>query len=186
MVSRSLLGRQGTLGRLVLVVLMVALFGQSGTATVLTRTTTVTALIQPTIEVALWPDESVELQADTLETVWKSAEQCFVVKANVPWGIVVTTDSPNGRLREYDLIQDLYPSDGLLTVYPLQLHVAETGSVLTLSSMATNLVSDSGPTGDVAKDIAFYYTFMPSYQDTPLPPERIYRIEVQFTVGSGY
>ena len=171
----------------VLMILLALGLGEAQAGTQETNVTTVAVNIAESIAVVAWPDVYVDLTRNAVpgqEIV--SPGLVVTVKANSPWGIEVSTNMPDGRMREFDLGTGVYVADGASLTNPLQWSTSPDGPWQDLSSTPSFIVSSQPPTGNNGKDVQFYLRLLPDYGDKPLAEGRDYRILLLYTAGLNY
>ena len=151
------------------------------------NSTTVAVNIAESIAVVAWPESLVNLASNAIpgETVISSPLK-ISVKANSPWGIEISCDLPDGKMKEFDRGVGAYVSDGSILTHPLEWSSSPSGPWLALSSENSAIVSSQPPTGDQGKDVQFYLCFSPDYSDQPLEEGRDYRIVLRYTAGLNF
>lgn len=149
--------------------------------------TTVTANVAEVIEVLEWPSEEYSLGNLMPGDEVIIGPLQFEVRSNVPWEIFISSDSPNGELREYNLIGSYYVLDGAATSNSIQWRWGEAGAWSALSQAGASLFGTQDATGDQSKTFTFYLGFLPSFNDARLTdPDREYRVVLTYTVGARY
>ncbi|HHV94333.1 MAG TPA: hypothetical protein GXX47_07345 [Firmicutes bacterium] len=171
----------------VLVMLLAVGVGVVEAGTQASNSTTIAVNIAESIAVVSWPDAFIDLTRNAVPgQEITSPALAIKVKANSLWGIEISSDLPNGRMREFDLATGAYVSDGASLTHPLQWSTSPTGPWHDLSSTPSSIVSSQPPTGDAGKDVVFYLRLRPDYGDKPLAAGRDYRIVLQYTAGLNY
>lgn len=149
--------------------------------------TTLSANVAEVIEVLSWPAEVYSLGNLMPGEEVTIGPLEFEVRSNVSWEILIASDSPNGELREYNLIGGYYVLDGATTQNALRWRWGESGAWTPLSQTAASLFGTQEATGDQSKTYSFYLSFLPSFNDMRLTdPDREYRIVLTYTVGARY
>lgn len=149
--------------------------------------TTVAVNIAPSIAVVAWPEGLVSL-ADSVVPgeMAKSLPLAIAVKANSLWGIEISCDLPDGRMKEFDLGTGAYVPDGSVLTQPLKWSLSPSGPWQPLSPDTSTIVSGQSPTDDSGRTVEFYLSFTADYGDRPLEAERDYRITLLYTAGLHY
>lgn len=152
------------------------------------NSTMVAVNIAESIAVVAWPDGFLDLDRGIMpgeEVV--SPLLTIGVKANSLWGIEISCDLPDGRMKEYDQELGAYVPDGSLVTHPMEWSAASSsGPWEPLSVAPSSIVANQTPTGDSGEEVKFYLRFVADYGDRPLPPGLDYRIVVQYTAGLNF
>ena len=183
-VARS---RVGGIGMLLCLLSLTILGGMVVHASPGEHQTTVAVNIAESISVVAWPGEYLMLASGAMPgEVIVSPEQRFTVKANSTWGIEISCDVEQGRLREYDPGTNQYVMEGHVLENPLEWALSPGGPWQALSTAPQPLIATAGATGAEGQDVGFFLRFTSSYGDHPLGGGRDYRITLQYTAGLHY
>ena len=152
-----------------------------------TNSTTVAVSIAPSIAVVAWPEGFLIMDTDVVpgQEVMSSVLE-ISVKANSSWGIQISGDSPDGRMREFDLGTGSYVSSGALLTHPLQWALYPSESWQALSSTPSSIVAGQPPTDNNGETVRFRLRFVADYGDRPLEEGRDYRVTLQYTAGLNF
>lgn len=175
---------------IMVVVLTVGLFGGGGRTTLAAQpqssTTVITFNIAEAIEVLQWPDVMFTLAEAALPGVpVVSPPLSITVRSNVPWGVMLRSNRPDGLLAEYELGIGDFAVDGV-TVGPLEASTSPNGPWQELNDVGILVVSSQAPTGETAESVEMYLRVVPDFDWPRLPSGRDYRAAVTFTVGVGF
>ena len=149
-------------------------------------TTTVKFNIAEAIEVVSWPAPEFTLSTTAVPGVPVVSGWLYVsVKSNASWGLQISSDDEEGRLREYDPGMGAYVMLGRRTS-PLEWAADLSGPWSHVSSTPTTMFTNQPPTGEDGATVGFLLRVVPSFDDEPLPPGREYRIVLTYTAGVGF
>src|SRR5690606_23255433 len=111
-------------------------------------TTVITFNIAEAIEVLQWPDVMFTLAEAALPGVpVVSPPLSITVRSNVPWGVMVSSNPPDGFLVEYDLVTKM-TVDGGHAIGPLEIAAAETGIWQELNGQDISIYTNEPATGE--------------------------------------
>ncbi|MBO8142096.1 MAG: hypothetical protein H0Z37_07970 [Firmicutes bacterium] len=147
--------------------------------------TVVSVTVMEVIEVLSWPQLHLNLEA-VPEQPAVIGPLAFEVRANGPWGIFFVGDSPEGRIREFDIASGTYVQGGRALSRALEWSLSPSGPWMTVPEDGAALVSGRPPTGAGSEAVEFYLRLWPTYDDVPLPEGREYRLVLTYTAGIGY
>ena len=172
-----------------MVVICVALLGcgrvQAGPEE--SNSTTVAVSIAPSIAVVAWPDSFLAMASDVVPGKEVTSSALAVsVKANSPWGIEISCDLPDGRMKEFDRGVGAYVSNAALLTHPLQWSLSPSGPWQAVSSIPSSIVASQPPTDNNGESVEFYLRLVADYGDRPLEEGRDYRILLRYTAGLTY
>lgn len=147
--------------------------------------TIVQVSVPETIEVLQWPMQEVIVDADPPGTDTWQQTLALQLRANVPWGVTMHSDSPTGGLRLYDLRENKYVDGTTPTSALLEWTSPHEADWRPLTETEVDLASGSQPTGAGGVDVTFQLRYTPSYNDMATPTaDQVYRTYVTYTVGS--
>ncbi|HYF24886.1 MAG TPA: hypothetical protein VD931_04020 [Baekduia sp.] len=149
----------------------------------------VTADVANTLEATFpsdyaWGDLAVGAAGNT------SAAQTVTVKSNALWGVDVSTDLADGRMKEWDGSAYVVASPKTLG-NALQWRLATLGGVAqgttfgAISSTPAEVVSNHAVTGDSGVTLGFLLKQVVSYSDVRVAPNA-YRIQLSYDAAQGY
>lgn len=151
-------------------------------------TTFITANVGPALEVVQWPSTEFQLGENMVpgDPVVTSA-LVFHVRSNASWGVRISSDNSEGKLREYETAGKFFVADGKTTLHSLEWSTDVGGPFTPLSSTPATLHGAQAPTGEIGRTVGFVLRFEPSFDDKPLTePTRRYAITLTYTAGVGY
>ena len=148
--------------------------------------TTVAVNIAESIAVVAWPESLLNLRDAIPGEPVTSSPLTIAVKANSPWGIEISCDLPDGKMREFDRGAAAYVSDGSTLTNPIEWSTSRSGPWQALSTDESTMVSGQPPTGNQGKEVQFYLRLATDYGDRPLEDGRDYRIIVRYTAGLSF
>lgn len=151
------------------------------------NTTTVAANIAESIAVTQWPESLLNLAGEVVpgQSV-VSGPLVIQVKSNATWGLKISSDLPDGRMKEFDSSTAAYVSNGLVLSTPLQWSTDVAGPWQDLSSTEASVVAGQPPTGDSGTSVTIYVRLQAGYDDLPLSTGHEYRILLRYTAGVNY
>ena len=119
-----------------------------------------------------------------------SAAQSLTVKSNALWGVQVSTDLSDGRMKEFNGSAYVAVTPKILT-NPLQWRLSVLGGVAqgtsfaALSSTPASATSSQGITGDSGTALGFLLHQVASYADQRVSPN-LYRVQLTYDAAQGY
>lgn len=154
-------------------------------ATSQSGTTEVMFNIAPALEVVMWPGANLTLIDTPPGVASVSSQMRIAVKSNTSWGVQITSDSANGKMREYDMSTGKYVVDGSETG-PVEFATDPQGPWTPISSSPTKIFSGQPPTGETGAALGFWIRVTPNFDALELAYGRTYRIVLTYTAGVGY
>ncbi|WP_205696264.1 hypothetical protein [Conexibacter sp. SYSU D00693] len=163
--------------------------GPASVAHAVTSSQSITADVAPTLQATFpgdyaWGTLAVGAGGNT------SSEQTVNVKSNAAWGVKVSSDLADGRMKEWTGAAYVSSSPKVLT-HALTWRLSSLGgaaqgtSFAALSSTAAAVTTSQAITGDSGTDVGVTYRQVASFAD-PSAGGNDYRIAVTYDAAQGY
>ena len=121
----------------------------------------------------------------------ESTEQVVNVKSNKSWGLKISSDLSDGKMKEWNSL-DLYLLGGKTLTNPLNWRLtslagaAQSSTYAAISSTEALVTGGQPATSDTGTNVGVKYKQVVSFSDPPLGATNDYRIQAKYDASQGF